>query len=72
MLFVCVLCCLKDAMASDSLCNRRYISVEPLLSKFSDIFGRKWVLVSGIVMFLFGSVLCGAAQVNKQASNIPC
>lgn len=35
---------------------------QPLFSKFSDIFGRKWVLVFGIVIFLLGSVLCGAAK----------
>jgi MFS family permease len=38
-------------------------SIEPLFSKFSDIFGRKWVLIFGIVIFLLGSVLCGAAKV---------
>ncbi|KAG0187128.1 hypothetical protein DFQ28_006827 [Apophysomyces sp. BC1034] len=36
---------------------------QPLFSKFSDIFGRKWILVFGISLFLLGSVLCGAAQV---------
>ncbi|CAO0798608.1 unnamed protein product [Mucor circinelloides] len=35
---------------------------QPLFSKFSDIFGRKWVLIFGIVIFLLGSVLCGAAN----------
>ncbi|KAK4518956.1 uncharacterized protein ATC70_009183 [Mucor velutinosus] len=35
---------------------------QPLFSKFSDIFGRKWVLIFGIVIFLLGSVLCGAAK----------
>ncbi|KAF1796407.1 major facilitator superfamily domain-containing protein [Mucor lusitanicus] len=34
---------------------------QPLFSKFSDIFGRKWILMFGIGVFLFGSVLCGAS-----------
>ncbi|KAL0089330.1 major facilitator superfamily domain-containing protein [Phycomyces blakesleeanus] len=35
---------------------------QPLFSKFSDIFGRKLVLIFGICLFLFGSILCGAAK----------
>ncbi|KAG2192966.1 hypothetical protein INT47_005692 [Mucor saturninus] len=35
---------------------------QPLFSKFSDIFGRKIILMVGIGLFLFGSVLCGAAK----------
>ncbi|CAO3636332.1 unnamed protein product [Mucor fragilis] len=35
---------------------------QPLFSKFSDIFGRKWILMFGIGVFLFGSVLCGASK----------
>ncbi|KAI8081919.1 major facilitator superfamily domain-containing protein [Gilbertella persicaria] len=35
---------------------------QPLFSKFSDIFGRKWILLFGISIFLLGSVLCGAAK----------
>ncbi|KAI8378397.1 major facilitator superfamily domain-containing protein [Blakeslea trispora] len=35
---------------------------QPLFAKFSDIFGRKWILLFGITVFLFGSVLCGASQ----------
>lgn len=38
--------------------------LEPLFSKFSDIFGRKVILMVGIGFFLFGSVLCGAAKVR--------
>ncbi|KAG1525783.1 hypothetical protein G6F52_003012 [Rhizopus delemar] len=38
---------------------------QPLFAKFSDIFGRKWILMFGIGLFLFGSVLCGAATVRK-------
>ncbi|KAG0178038.1 hypothetical protein DFQ28_004588 [Apophysomyces sp. BC1034] len=37
-------------------------SFQPLFSKFSDIFGRKWILMFSIALFLFGSVLCGAAK----------
>ena len=36
--------------------------VIPLYGSVSDIFGRKWVMVFAIAMFLFGSILCGAAQ----------
>lgn len=35
---------------------------QPLFAKFSDIFGRKWILLFGIGVFLFGSVLSGAAN----------
>ena len=41
-----------------------FLFPEPLFSKFSDIFGRKWILMFGISVFLIGSVLCGAAQVS--------
>jgi EmrB/QacA subfamily drug resistance transporter len=33
----------------------------PLYGKFADLFGRKPVMLFGIVVFLLGSVLCGAA-----------
>ncbi|KAI8047722.1 major facilitator superfamily domain-containing protein [Gilbertella persicaria] len=32
---------------------------QPLFAKFSDIFGRKWIMIFGTCMFLFGSLLCG-------------
>ncbi|KAI8876845.1 MFS general substrate transporter [Backusella circina FSU 941] len=35
---------------------------QPLFSKFSDIFGRKIILIFSLAVFMFGSVLCGAAQ----------
>ncbi|KAI9317564.1 major facilitator superfamily domain-containing protein [Dichotomocladium elegans] len=35
---------------------------QPLFSKFSDIFGRKYVLVGGILIFLLGSVLSGVSK----------
>ena len=33
----------------------------PIIGKLGDIYGRKWFIVSGIVVFLIGSTLCGAA-----------
>ncbi len=33
----------------------------PVIGKFGDIYGRKWFIVSGIVVFLIGSALSGAA-----------
>ncbi len=34
----------------------------PIYGKLSDIWGRKWFFMGGIVLFLIGSVLSGAAQ----------
>ncbi|KAF9218222.1 MFS general substrate transporter, partial [Gyrodon lividus] len=34
----------------------------PLYGKLSNMFGRKPILYSSIITFLFGSALCGAAQ----------
>ena len=34
----------------------------PVMGKLSDIYGRKWLLMAGIVVFLIGSGLSGAAQ----------
>jgi MFS family permease len=36
--------------------------VVPLYGKFGDLFGRKIVLQTAIVLFLIGSALCGIAQ----------
>ncbi|MFA5056097.1 MAG: MDR family MFS transporter [Dehalococcoidia bacterium] len=33
-----------------------------IAGKLSDIYGRKWFLVVGIVIFLAGSAMCGASQ----------
>lgn len=33
----------------------------PLVGKLSDLYGRKWFYVGGILTFMFGSALCGAA-----------
>ncbi|KAI8869391.1 MFS general substrate transporter, partial [Ramicandelaber brevisporus] len=37
-------------------------SLQPVVGKFSDIFGRKVVYLGSIILFLIGSALCGAAQ----------
>ena len=34
----------------------------PIMGKLSDVYGRKWVLVVGVLIFLVGSALCGNAQ----------
>ncbi len=38
----------------------------PIYGKLSDLFGRKAILMWGIVVFLLGSGLCGAAQTMTQ------
>lgn len=38
----------------------------PLYGKISDMFGRKRVLQSAIIIFLIGSVLCGMSQTMNQ------
>src|SRR5262249_2039584 len=36
-------------------------AVIPIAGKLGDMFGRKWVLLSAVIIFLLGSALCGAA-----------
>src|ERR687886_307847 len=36
-------------------------SMIPVIGKLGDIYGRKWFIVGGVVIFLSGSALCGAA-----------
>ncbi|KAI7887176.1 MFS general substrate transporter [Lichtheimia hyalospora FSU 10163] len=50
--------------AKDHIRYEKYdsLSLEPIFSKFADIFGRKCIIIIGIVMFLIGSLLCGLAQ----------
>src|ERR687885_2173013 len=36
-------------------------SMIPVIGKLGDVYGRKWFIISGIVVFLIGSALCGAA-----------
>ena len=38
----------------------------PIVSKLSDQFGRKWFVLGGISVFLFGSVFAGlSADMNQ-------
>lgn len=36
--------------------------VMPFYGQISEIFGRKWVFLSAIIIFMVGSCLCGASQ----------
>ena len=38
------------------------VSVVLITGAISDIYGRKWLFVGGLVMFLVGSVLCASSQ----------
>ncbi len=38
----------------------------PIVGKLSDQFGRKWFFVTGVLLFLAGSALSGAAQTMNQ------
>jgi EmrB/QacA subfamily drug resistance transporter len=38
----------------------------PIIGKLSDQFGRKWLLMVGIIIFLAGSALSGASQTMNQ------
>ena len=33
----------------------------PVIGKLGDIYGRKWFIIAGVVIFLTASALCGAA-----------
>ncbi len=41
-------------------------TVIPMVSKLSDQFGRKWFLLTAVVIFLIGSALSGASQTMTQ------
>ncbi len=41
-------------------------TVIPIVSKLSDQFGRKWLLIGAVVIFLAGSALSGASQTMNQ------
>ena len=34
----------------------------PVVGKLTDIYGRKWFYVGGLIIFIIGSVLCGLSQ----------
>ena len=36
--------------------------VIPIVGKLGDLWGRKWITVAGVAVFLLGSALCGLAQ----------
>ncbi len=38
----------------------------PIVGKLSDQFGRKWFFIAGVIIFLLGSILSGAAQTIDQ------
>src|SRR5690349_556499 len=38
----------------------------PLVGKLSDLFGRKWFLILGVMLFLAGSMLAGMSQTMDQ------
>ena len=38
----------------------------PIVGKLSDIYGRKWFFVGGIVLFMIASALCGISQTMLQ------
>lgn len=40
--------------------------IAPVAGRISDIFGRKKVFATGIILFLFGSLLCGSASTMLQ------
>ncbi len=41
-------------------------TVIPIIGKLSDQFGRKWFFIVGVIIFLLGSALSGAAQTIEQ------
>jgi EmrB/QacA subfamily drug resistance transporter len=38
----------------------------PIVGKLTDVYGRKWFYVSGLMIFIVGSSLCGASQTMTQ------
>ena len=38
----------------------------PIVGRLSDLYGRKWVLLTGLAIFMLGSVLSGTAQTMTQ------
>ena len=56
--------------SSPRTCSRRRSST-PLYGKLGDLYGRKLVLQTAIVIFLVGSALCGLAQNMTAADRLP-
>ena len=46
-------------------------AVTPLYGKLGDLYGRKRILQSAVVIFLIGSALCGQAQIDDRADRLP-
>jgi MFS family permease len=42
------------------------VTMVPIVGKLSDQFGRKWFLLSGVCIFLLGSILSGASQTMNE------
>ena len=42
------------------------VTMVPIVGKLSDLFGRKWFLLTGASIFLLGSILSGAAQTMNE------
>jgi MFS family permease len=40
-------------------------SLQPIYGRLSDIFGRKFVLLGSLFIFMIGSLACALAQVRK-------
>jgi EmrB/QacA subfamily drug resistance transporter len=38
----------------------------PIFGKLSDIYGRKWFYIGGLILFMFASALCGLSQSMTQ------
>src|SRR3990172_3926094 len=38
----------------------------PIVGRLTDMYGRKWFFIGGIIIFLLGSVLCGLSQTITQ------
>jgi MFS family permease len=44
-------------------------AIVPIAGKLSDLFGRRVIYISGIVIFMAGSALCGLSQ--NPAARLP-
>ena len=46
-------------------------AVTPIYGKLGDLYGRKRILQSAIVLFLIGSALCGQSEQHDRADRLP-